>query len=283
MSSYGGHYGPEFASYIQEQNKAIESGSLEGQKIDLVALGINNGWFDTKIQQQSYIDFAYNNSYRSLISKKERDGYLQNLESICLPAVDKCTETGTNAACREASSTCYSTVEGPIMQAADFDVYDVRRPSDDPEPPSTYSDYLADEGVKKAIGARSKYSECASAASTKFSTTGDNPRSFLSALSEVVQSGISVLVWAGDADWICNWVGNYDVANAVEFDGQDEFKGKSLKPYTVNGTEKGTFKTVDNFSFLRVYEAGHEVPYYQPEVSFQAFQQTLQKKPISST
>ena len=90
-----------------------------------------------------------------------------------------------------------------------------------------------------------------------------DPRSFLSALSEVVQSGISVLVWAGDADWICNWIGNYDVANAVEFDGQDEFKGKSLKPYTVNGTEKGTFKTVDNFSFLRVYEAGHEVPYYR--------------------
>lgn len=127
-----------------------------------------------------------------------------------------------------------------------------------------------------------------------------DPRSFLSALSEVVQSGISVLVWAGDADWICNWVGNYDVANAVEFDGQKEFRGKSLKPYTVNGTEKGTFKTVDNFSFLRVYEAGHEVPYYrkssslateschanchpEPEVSFQAFKQTLQKKPISST
>ncbi|PLB52231.1 putative carboxypeptidase S1 [Aspergillus steynii IBT 23096] len=281
--SYGGHYGPEFASYIQEQNKAIESGSVEGQKVDLVALGINNGWFDTSIQQQSYIDFAYNNSYRSLISEKQRDGYLQTLKEVCLPAVEKCTKTGTNDACREASSTCYSTVEGPIMGADDFDVYDVRRGSDDPEPPSTYSDYLADEEVKKAIGARSKYSECANAASAKFSTTGDNPRSFLSALSEVVQSGISVLVWAGDADWICNWIGNYDVANAVEFDGQDEFKGKSLKPYTVNGTEKGTFKTVDNFSFLRVYEAGHEVPYYQPEVSFQAFKQTLQKKPISST
>ncbi|KAA8642808.1 putative carboxypeptidase S1 [Aspergillus tanneri] len=281
--SYGGHYGPEFASYIQDQNKAIDNGSLKAQKINLVALGINNGWFDTSIQEQSYIDFASNNSYRPLISERQRDGYLKTLKDACLPAVDKCTKTGTNAACREASNTCYSAVEGPIQEAADFDVYDVRQPRNDPYPPSTYSDYLADAEVKKAIGARAKYQECANGPGQKFSATGDNPRSFLPALTEVVKSGISVLVWAGDADWICNWMGNYDVANAVEFDGQKEFQGKSLEPYKVDGKEKGQFKTVDNLSFLRVYGAGHEVPYYQPEISFQAFKQTLQKKPISST
>lgn len=59
------------------------------------------------------------------------------------------------------------------------------------------------------------------------------------------------------------WMGNYDAAQAVEFDGQTEFRAASLEPYKVNGVEGGTFKTVDNFSFLRVYEAGHEVPYYR--------------------
>lgn len=90
-----------------------------------------------------------------------------------------------------------------------------------------------------------------------------DPRSFLSTLSSVVQSGIHVLVWAGDADWICNWLGNYRVANAVDFSGHAEFSAKDLAPYTVNGTEKGMFKNVDNFSFLKVYGAGHEVPYYR--------------------
>lgn len=79
----------------------------------------------------------------------------------------------------------------------------------------------------------------------------------------MVKSGINVIVWAGDADWICNWLGNYEVANAVDFPGQSKFTAKDLAPYTVNGVEKGTFKSVDNFSFLRVYEAGHEVPYYR--------------------
>jgi carboxypeptidase D len=82
-------------------------------------------------------------------------------------------------------------------------------------------------------------------------------------MSKVVQTGIQVLMWAGDADYICNWFGNIGVANAVTYAGTAEFAAKALAPYTVNGTEMGQFKTVDNLSFLRVYEAGHEVPYYR--------------------
>lgn len=88
-------------------------------------------------------------------------------------------------------------------------------------------------------------------------------RSTLATLSKVVQSGINVLVWAGDADWMCNWVGGYAVANNVTFSGQDDFRSKTLEPYTVNGTQKGTFKNVDNLSFLRVFEAGHETSFYR--------------------
>ena len=71
------------------------------------------------------------------------------------------------------------------------------------------------------------------------------------------------MIWAGDADWICNWMGNQAAVEAVSFSGQEEFQGKEMKPYTVGGTQTGTFKSVGNFSFLRVFEAGHEVPYYR--------------------
>lgn len=108
-------------------------------------------------------------------------------------------------------------------------------------------------------------------------------RTFLPELSSVVQSGIQVLVWAGDADWICNWVGGLAVANQVSFSGSSTFASKTLAPYTVNGKQGGTFKTQGNFSFLRVFGAGHEVPYYTPEVAFQAFVQTMQQKALFST
>ena len=56
--SYGGHYGPEFASYFESQNAAIKAGSVKGDNIDLIALGINNGWYDAAIQEQSYVDYS---------------------------------------------------------------------------------------------------------------------------------------------------------------------------------------------------------------------------------
>jgi hypothetical protein len=93
-------------------------------------------------------------------------------------------------------------------------------------------------------------------------TTAD-PRSYMPQLSSVVQSGISVILWAGDADWICNWYGVQRVADAVDHPGQSTFKSKEMVPYTVNGVTKGTYKTVDNFTFLRVFDAGHELPYYR--------------------
>jgi carboxypeptidase C (cathepsin A) len=117
-------------------------------------------------------------------------------------------------------------------------------------------------------------------------TQTNNPpdaRSFLSTLSTVVQSGITTLIWAGDADWICNWFGGLAAAEAISYSGSSTFKSKAVSSYTVSGKAGGTFKSVGNLSWLRVFGAGHEVPYYAPELALQAFQQTMQKQAISST
>lgn len=98
-----------------------------------------------------------------------------------------------------------------------------------------------------------------------------------------MQSGIRVLIWAGDADWICNWFGGLAVANSIDYSGKSTFSSKAVASYTVDGKAGGTFKSVGNLSWLRVFGAGHEVPYYQPALALQAFKQTLSGKAISST
>ncbi|KAH8886329.1 carboxypeptidase-like protein S1 [Thozetella sp. PMI_491] len=282
--SYGGHYGPEFASYFEDQNAAIAAGTVSGENINLVALGINNGWFDPVTQYKAYLDFAVNNTYKQLLTTSQYNSALSKYNSQCLPAAAKCTSaTGSNSACITADNTCSNVAEAPAENNNDFDVYDIREPSNDPYPPETYVTYLQSSAVVKAIGAQTTYGECPDAPYNKFASTGDDFRTFLPALSKVVQSGITVLIWAGDADWICNWVGGLEVVNAVNYTGTAAFKAKAVSPYTVNGTQYGEFKTVGNLSWLKVYEAGHEVPYYQPQAALQAFTQTLQKKPLSST
>jgi carboxypeptidase C (cathepsin A) len=236
--SYGGHYGPgkfvfgyllslltvlEFASYFESQNSAIAEGTVTGQNVSLIALGINNGWYDPIIQQKAYVDFSYNNTYKALISSSQHTSYLNTYNSKCLPLLQQCSSTtGSNSACENADNTCYNDIEGPLSGVADFDVYDIREPSNDPYPPETYVSYLQSSAVMSAIGAQSTYAECPDAPYEKFASTGDgtspqsylvpfemltiiDARSFLSTLSTVVQSGITTLIWAGDADWICNW------------------------------------------------------------------------------
>lgn len=279
--SYGGHYGPEFADYFEQQNAAITSGSVSGQNIKLVALGINNGWFDATLQQKAYVDFSYNNTYKPLISASQHTSYLNTYNSKCAPALAQCKSSGSNSACSNSDNVCYQNIEGPLSEVADFDVYDIRAPSNDPNPPETYATYLQNSAVVKAIGAKSKYVECAN--EPGFSNTGDNSRSFLPQLSDVVKSGVTTVVWAGDADWICNWFGGLAAADAVSYSGQSTFSSKALAPYNVAGTQGGTYKTVDNFSFLRVFGAGHEVPFYTPQLALQVFKQTMQQQPLAST
>lgn len=88
-------------------------------------------------------------------------------------------------------------------------------------------------------------------------------KSFLPELSRIVQDGVQVLIVAGDSDYVCNWIGNERVANAVEWSQQKTFSNQKLQPYTVDGKEKGSYKSVDNLHFVRVFDAGHNVWWYR--------------------
>jgi len=278
--SYGGHYGPEFASYFESKNAAIHEDTVSGVKIPLVALGINNGWFDPILQYKAYIDYALTNPYRSLINNSQASSYLDAYNQLCLPGLETCYSSGTNADCKNADTTCSQQTEGPIQADTDFDVYDLRAPSQDPFPPNTYISYLQNAAIQSQIGAQTVYQECSDAPYEKFVNTGDDARSFLSTLGKVIQSEIQVLIWAGDADWDCNTAGVQAVLSQLQV---ADFNSQTLVPYTVNGMQYGVFKSANNLSFLNVFNAGHKVPAYQPVVSLQAFVQTLSQQTLSST
>ena len=95
--------------------------------------------------------------------------------------------------------------------------------------------------------------------------TNDNTgvRSPVPALNRVVQAGVRTLLWAGDADWICNYLGSQKTANEVSYIDAATFRNASLVDYKVNGTAKGLWKGSGNFNFMRVYESGHQLPYYR--------------------
>lgn len=58
--SYGGHYGPAFFDYFQQQNDLVGSGAKPGIHVTMNSLGIGNGIIDERIQAPYYPQMAVN-------------------------------------------------------------------------------------------------------------------------------------------------------------------------------------------------------------------------------
>lgn len=95
----------------------------------------------------------------------------------------------------------------------------------------------------------------------EFDSTGDYARgTSLEALSYLLDSGVRVAGMYGDRDWACNWIGGERAFDAVEYSGAEGFKNAGYEPvlYGENLEEGGQVKQFGNYSFARVYQAGHE-------------------------
>jgi carboxypeptidase C (cathepsin A) len=67
-----------------------------------------------------------------------------------------------------------------------------------------------------------------------------------------------------------NWFGGEAISLAVDYTHKKEFSNAGYAAMVVDGTEYGEVRQYGNFSFARIYESGHEIPYYQRE-SFSYF------------
>lgn len=61
----------------------------------------------------------------------------------------------------------------------------------------------------------------------------------------------------------------------VNYTHASEFRSAGYAPFVVDDVEYGEVRQYGNFSFLRIYEAGHEVPFYQPVGSLALFNRTI--------
>ncbi|ORX54150.1 peptidase S10, serine carboxypeptidase [Hesseltinella vesiculosa] len=266
--SYAGHYVPYFAYYIFYQNKNLPSGNVP---VNLVSIGIGNGITDY-LQQIQYMEpMACNSSYGSVLSaadcKKMRDN-----TPTCLSMISKCRSTGANADCVSATSWCMTNVQ-MIYKNSKRSIYDIRTSSD---PPENYVTYLNKPEVQKAIGATPMtFQACSSGVNSRFSQTGDFSRNFAPSVAYLLNNGVKALIYAGDADYYCNWMSNLAWTDQLNYPLSNNYSSRPLLPWNVDGKEVGQFKQGGNLTFVRIYAAGHDSAYFQPEVSLSMFNTTI--------
>lgn len=70
-------------------------------------------------------------------------------------------------------------------------------------------------------------------------------------------------------------MGGEAVSLAANYTNSAEFGSAGYAPFIVDGVEYGESRQYGNFSFTRVYEAGHDVPFYQPVAALELFRRVL--------
>jgi len=80
----------------------------------------------------------------------------------------------------------------------------------------------------------------------------------------LLERGVRVLIYAGDYDWIGNWIGNLKWTEKLEWTGQKAYNAQELKPWFVNGTEAGLTRTAKGLTYATIHGAGHMAPHDKP-------------------
>jgi len=270
--SYAGHYIPATTHAIWKNNQALPSGAVH---INLQGTAVGNGLVDPLTQFQYYAEMAVStNDHKPAVSNMTH-ALMKAATPACVAAIKACQTVP--ATCVLAIDTCNIGLLLPYT-FTDMNPYDMREKCKVPPLCYDFSNvgtYLSRPDVMKTLGVDRKWEDCNRAIALSFELSGDWMQSYQAMIPEQLAAGIRVLIYAGDQDYICNWLGNRAWANGMAWTHQKEFNSTAAAPWNVEGAEAGTVQSSSNFSFLRVYDAGHMVPRDQPKVALEMVKQFL--------
>ena len=102
--------------------------------------------------------------------------------------------------------------------------------------------------VMAALGAKKKWSDCNHAVAMMFEMSGDWMHDYQTMIPDQLAAGIRVLIYAGDQDYICNWLGNRAWVRGLKWPGQAAFNATAVADWNANGDKAGARRVSRAFS-----------------------------------
>lgn len=129
--------------------------------------------------------------------------------------------------------------------------------------------YLNSKEVQGQLGVKKSWASCNYAVNMAFQLPGDWMVSYDMYIPDLLHDSVDVLIYAGDCDYICNWLGNKAWTKKLAWDGQAEFAKADDNEWQLQGKTVARLRSARNFHFMQVFEAGHMVPLDQPATSLE--------------
>jgi len=282
--SYGGHYVPAISRRVYDGNS-----NREGLHINLAGFGVGNGLTDPVIQYQYYAEMAMNNTYG--IKCVDEGTYSDMVAHIpnCVKLATACQADASK--CAIADDYCNMSETSPFY-ATGLNPYDIRVPCGanslcyNMTSTETFLNLKSTRDALHVMPEVKEWVECNNVVNAGFQ--GDWMRDYATEIAPMLENNIRALIYAGDVDFICNWIGNKAWTRALEWSGHDAFDSAKDKDWTY-GDKKvkgGVVRSAaakagtGSLTFLQVFEAGHMVPMDQPEAALELFNGFIQNKPF---
>eukprot|EP00644_Phytophthora_capsici_P004079 jgi/Phyca11/557314/estExt2_Genewise1Plus.C_PHYCAscaffold_1070009 len=281
--SYGGHYVPAAAHFISLQNNRKLNGVLD---INLQGISIGNGCTNPVVQNPHFLDMATNAYNISFVDPSEMPK-IEVEADICRHMMKACQSH--TSLCWDAAGYCQDHLDSVFM-AAKRNPYDIRQPcatSDSDalqciaEDSELIAPYLNSPNLRtflhvdKSVG---DWQMVNFAVNSAFAHSFDVMLSTSDFVGDLLNNGVRVLIYAGDADLECNWSGNLAWLRDLQWSGSAEFAAADTRDFTVDGETAGSAISSGSLAFIRVYNAGHMVPQDQPAVALEMINRFYQNQ-----
>ncbi|KNF03737.1 hypothetical protein PSTG_03259 [Puccinia striiformis f. sp. tritici PST-78] len=304
--SYGGQYAPNIASRIIKENNDLQSSKKSGSDkvvIPLSSVIIGNGLTDPLVQFASVPDHACAPSPYAIFDEATCDS-IRSKVPTCERLQKFCYSNPSRFTCVPATLYCWSSIYGPI-QNVNKNPYDVRQGCDREVNPLCYDEmnwienYLNREDIRTELGVPSdlKFESCNLDVNRAFQMSGDNMHNSAALIPEILSNGVRLLIYAGEDDFMCNYLGNERWMLAMKTEFSEEFQHKShkyLSRYTIDSASNSTLVKegskghvgmvrsagpgAGNFTYVSLYESGHMVPHDQPEIAIELINKWLKNQ-----
>ncbi|KAF3916439.1 hypothetical protein ABW21_db0208717 [Orbilia brochopaga] len=272
--SYAGRYLPVFAHEILQRKP-------QERNINLKSIMIGNGMVNQFVQSQSVYPMSCGKGGFPSFLTPEQCQPKANETSLCKSAYDACWKFQDPAHCKfskEALNACYTPMQ--LYSETNRSAYDVRKFCNETgsgcEPGFPEVDaFVNRKDFLTTIGADNRgnqtFETCNNSMFSEFSKTGDGFMPYHNFLPDALKE-IQVLVYNGDADMLCNWLGSQAWAEELEWSGKSSYNQKQMQPFRLtNGTEAGQTKSAEGLTFLRVFGASHGAAGDVPEVALKFY------------
>jgi cathepsin A (carboxypeptidase C) len=271
--SYGGHYAPAVAHKVWSKNKMSDDSMLQ---INLAGLAVGNGLTDPAEQYKWYPEMAVHNSHG--IKVLPDDVYQQMKDAVpkCVSLIEECNAGDSfvnKFACQTAFILC-NTAETTPYQMTGMNPYDIRKKCEVMPLCYDFSNvetFLNLDSTKEALHISEEsntWKSCNMGINLKFHS--DWMKDFSPFVADLLNDGIPALIYAGDVDYICNYLGNRAWTLGLDWMHKSDFNSAEDHEWGESDSESGSVglsKTSNGFTFLQVYDAGHMVPNDQPKAA----------------